>query len=458
VDGSTEFRLPPRPPIPAALVGVMFILGGGRRFSSLHRRYGDAFVIKMPGIGTAVAISDPALVKQMFTAPADVLYGGEDSPLRPILGENSSFSLDEDRHLRQRRLLLPPFHGARMAGYATIFEQETVREIASWPMDEDFPTLQPMMRITLNAILRAVFGAEDDELDGLRNLLPAFVKLGSFLTAVPALHRDLGSISPWSRFKRMRRTYDGLIDGLIEKGRRCSNLDERSDVLSMLLQARYDDGTSMHRDEIADQLLSLLVAGHETTAATLAWAIERLRRHPVLLGRLVDEVQRGESELREATIWEVQRMRPVINGTARNVKKPFELGKWLVPPGMLVFVDATSMHYDPRLFPDPLRFSPDRFVGAKPDTYSWVPFGGGRRRCIGAAFAQMEMDVVLRTLLAQLELVPTTERGERWRFRGVAFAPARGGVARVRRRRVPIHAPSVESPARAGIAAASVAV
>src|SRR6202035_4468896 len=205
----------------------------GRRFSLLHRRYGDAFVIKIPGIGTAVTISDPALVKQMFTAPADVLYGGEDSPLRPILGENSSFALDEDRHLRQRRLLMPPFHGARMAGYATIFEQETVREIASWPVDTDFPTLQPMMRITLNAILRAVFGAEDDELDGLRKLLPPFVKLGSFLTAVPALHRHLGSISPWSRFKRMRRTYDTLIDGLIEKGRRSSNLEERSDVLSM---------------------------------------------------------------------------------------------------------------------------------------------------------------------------------------------------------------------------------
>jgi cytochrome P450 len=434
----TAVRLPPAPPIPGPLAVGLFMVGGSGTFSQLQRRYGDAYIATMPGIGRTVIVSDPAMVKQVFTAPADVLYGGEDSPLSRTLGANSSFALDEDRHLRQRKILLPPFHGARMARYADIFEEETLAELRTWPQDTDFPTLEPMMRITLNAILRTVFGAEGRELDQLRELLPAMVKRGSLLTMAQWAQRDLGPWSPWSRFLAQRRRFDDLIDRLIAQARRDPELEERSDVLALLLQARYEDGTPMHRDEIADQLLSLLVAGHETTAGTLAWAIERLRRHPVLLRRLTDEVAAGGGELREATIWEVQRTRPVIVGTRRTVKQPFAMGEWQLPVGTSIFVHATTMHYDPRFFEDPTRFDPDRFVGRKPGTYEWIPFGGGRRRCIGAAFAHMEMDVVLRTVLEHVELIPTTDPGEKWRFRGVAFAPGRGGVARMRRRDVPL--------------------
>jgi len=430
---AATYRLPPKP-LPGPLATGLYLSGALRRRPRMRRRFGDAFRVYLPTIGRSVVVTDPELVKRVFTAPADVLYGGEESPLSRTLGPHSSFALDEDEHLRQRRLLLPPFHGERMAGYAEIFAEEALREVATWPEGREFPTLQPMMRITLNAILRTVFGvAEGPEFASLRKWMPGWVKLGSALTAMPWAQRDLGRWSPWNRFLRRRRTYDALVESLIERGRADPNLAEREDVLALLLQARYEDGTAMTRAELSDQLLSLLVAGHETTAGSLAWTIERLRRNPRVLARLVEEVREGGGELREATIREVQRVRPVIAGTARKVKKPFELGEWLLPPGTYIVIDGTLMHYDPRLFEEPARFDPDRFLGRAPETYSWVPYGGGRRRCLGAAFAHLEMDVVLRTVLAEVELLPTQRRPEAWRFRGVAFAPARGGLAQIRR-------------------------
>ena len=209
-------------------------------------------------------------------------------------------------------------------------------------------------------------------------------------------------------------------------------------MLALLVQATHEDGTAMSFAEIADELMTLLAAGHETTAATLSWTVERLRRHPEVLARVVAEADAGGSELREATIREVQRVRPVIPFTGRFVMQPFELGGYVIPPGVTIGVSMVLTHTDPRLFEQPLRFRPDRFLDAKPDTYSWVPFGGGIRRCIGAAFAHMEMDVVLRTLLRRLELLPTAARSERWHYRGVAFTPADGGLAIVRRRRADV--------------------
>lgn len=428
------YRLPPhygastlRNTLQYAFAGPM---AGARR--RLHAP--GAVHMNVPGFGPGVSLRDPALVKQLFTAPADVVHGGDKAPLERTLGKHSSFALDEDAHLRQRRILLPPFHGSRMDGYAAIFEEETLRELATWPLERDIRTLEPMMRITLNAILRTVFGAEDQEFDELRSFLPGWVKLGSYLTSAPWAQHDLGPLSPWGRFKRYRRRFDAAIDRLIADGRADPNLADRNDVLALLLQARYDDGTEITAPELKDQLLSILVAGHETTAASLAWTIERLRRHPDLLRRLRAETEAGGSELREATIRETQRTRPVITGTLRSTNKPFELGEWHLPPGTFIYVDGVAMHHDPELYPEPHRFNPDRFVGVKPETYAWIPFGGGRRRCVGAAFAHLEMDVVLRTLLLNVELVPTTEPGERWNFRGVAFAPAKGGRARIRSR------------------------
>ncbi|MEH3053432.1 MAG: cytochrome P450 [Patulibacter minatonensis] len=446
---TTAYRLPPRMEGSQATATARYIFGSPVKASARRAQMGGAVLTEIPGLGTGVSLTDPALIKQVYTAPADVIHAATHAPLEATLGSLSPFALEEDRHLSQRRLMLPPFHGSRLAGYGAIFEEETLRELATWPLHRDFRTLEPMSRITLNAILRTVFGAEDREFDELRSFIPGWVKLGSYMTSLPQLQKDLGPLSPWGRFVRYRRRFDAAIDRLLAAGRADPGLDERTDVLAMLLGARYEDGAPISDAELKDQLLSILVAGHETTAAQLAWAMDRLRRHPELTARLRAEALAGGSELREATIRELQRTRPVISGTLRWVAQDFDLGEWLLPPRMLIYIDGIALHHSPELYPEPHRFDPDRFVGKKPDTYGWVPFGGGRRRCVGAAFAHLEMDTVLRTLLLNVELVPTTEPGERWRFRGVAFAPARGGRGRIRSRAeepVRVEAPSAGAP------------
>jgi cytochrome P450 family 138 len=429
--------LPDGPSLPRFVQGGLVIAAPLWMMRRLRERYGSAFMINVPIFGEAVVISDPAEVKQLFmTSPerADIL----DFNLGLILGPNSFFAISGDVHRKQRKLLTPPFHGRRLRAYEAIIEDEAVREMASWPEGREFATLGPMMRITLSAILRTVFGADGADLAELRTLLPRMVKLGSRLVALPLPRTDLGRWSPWGRAHAYRREYDAIIDRLIAAARQDPGLDERDDVLALMLQSRYDDGSAMSREEISDQLLTLLTAGHETTATTLAWAVERLRRHPAVLRRLADEADADGSQLREATILEVQRVRPVIDATVRKVRAPgLELGRWTLPEGQVVLVSIYLIHRDEALFPDARRFNPDRFVGARPDTYQWIPFGGGVRRCIGAAFAHLEMNVVLRTMLRDFTLEPTSERGERWHSRGVAYCPAKGGRAVVRRRALP---------------------
>jgi len=414
--------------------GVYALTVPRRGMRRLRERYGDAFTVNVPIFGRAVVISDPAEIRQLFMTSPDVA-DNLDRNLGRVLGPGSLFALAREDHHRVRKLLVPPFHGRRLAAYEKIIEEETVRELASWPQGRAFPTLPSMMRITLNVILRAVFGSEGAEFAALRELLPRLIKLGSRLAVVPVPKVDLGRWSPWGRFWAMRREYDAIVERLITRAERDTVLDEREDILALMLQSRYDDGSEMSRSEIADQLLTLLAAGHETTATTLAWAVERLRRHPAVLRALVEEVDAGGSALREATILEVQRTRPVIDLVGRQVKADsFQMGRWTLPKGYAVLVSITLIHDDESLFPNARTFDPTRFVGGRPDLYQWVPFGGGTRRCLGAAFAHREMHVVLRTILRDVTLIPTEDPGERWHSRGVANAPAKGGLAVVRRR------------------------
>lgn len=426
-------RLPPTPPIPKIVAGLGFIGARAKVVGTVAKRYGSAFTLNLPIFGKAVVISDPVLIKDLFTTGTDIV--GRASNLGVILGPGSTFSLDGDAHRERRKLLVPPFHGKRMAGYEHIIEEEVMREIASWPEGREFATLQPMMRITLAAILRAVFGAEGEALDELRDLLPPAVALGSRLAVMPAFaRRDLGRWSPWGRFLSYRRRYDAIIDRLIDRARSDPAFDERTDVLSLLLQARYENGEPISDRHVADELLTLLTAGHETTATTLAWTVERLRRHPRLLTRLTAEVDAGGSELRQATIWEVQRTRPVVDGTLRMTKQRIRLGEWVIPENHVVIVSIGLAHASEANFGNAKAFNPDRFLSAPPDTHSWIPFGGGVRRCIGAAFANMEMNVTLRTLLREFELGTTYAKGESVHSRGVATAPGRGGRVVVYRR------------------------
>ena len=427
-------RLPPAPRWPQFVQDIAYLTRGLTLMHGLYDRFGTAFSIQLPFFGPAVVISDPALVRELFRQPTDAVRGAEPN-LGLVLGPGSSFGLQGDKHLRHRKLLLPQFHGDRMRAYESLIEAETLEEISKWPEGQEFSVRESMMRITLNTILRGIFGADDTELDQLRALMPRMIKLGSKLVLVPALQRDLGRWSPWHRLKIMRRELDAIFAELIARAEATPAGVERPDVLSLMLQARYDNGTPMSHSDIGDELFTLVVAGHETTATSLAWAIERLQRHPDLLARLTDEIDGGDSALLQATVYEVLRTRPIIDAVSREVIAPsIALGPWIIPQGHIVTVNIGLVHENEAVYEDAKSFNPDRFLEGNPGMYSWVPFGGGTRRCPGAAFAHMEMMVVLRTILREFHIVPSDAPDEVRQSRGVVFAPSRDGRAVVRRR------------------------
>ena len=427
------YRIPPGPRTPQLLNGLVFLAARNSMIRYLQRRYGDVFSIDMPGFGRMVLVARPELVKQVYTAKADVLHGGK-NPLGEVLGPGSLFSMDEDRHLKERRMLLGPFHGDRMRSYEGIIEEEAQREMGSWPEGEAFATIESFKTITLRIILRAVFGAEGGELADLQKLLPPLTAVGQRLVTAPILRRDYGRFSHGGRWRRLLSRYRRIVYQLIDGHLADPTLEERIDILALMLRAQRDSGEELDRSEFADELLTLLVAGHETTASALAWSVERLSRHAETLSRLEQEARGHDATLRLATINEVLRVRPVISATGRLAMQPFEIAEWRLPPGTRLVSGIVPLHEDDRFHPHADRFDPDRYVDRQPDTYTWIPFGGGLRRCLGAAFAQFEMDVVLRTLLRNFELQPTSEPAERESFRGVTFAPAKGGRAVIRRR------------------------
>jgi cytochrome P450 len=425
--------LPPGPALPKFVQGVAVLTDRHRAVAALGRRWGGAFTVNLPIIGQAVVISDPVLIKDLFTTSPELM--GRPSNLGTMFGPGSTFSLDGAEHLRRRKLLVPPFHGRRMAAYEAVVEEEVLRETSNWPQGREFETLPSMMRITLNAILRTVFGAQGSELDELRDLLPPWVSLAPRLAILPlGLRRDWGPWSPWGRVERYRRRYNEIIASLIGQARARTGAEERNDVLALLLTARYEDGSPISDEHVGDELLTLLAAGHETTATTLAWVVERIRRHPGLLSRLAAEVDAGGTQLRQATIWEVQRTRPVIEGTSRMTHTRIRLGPWVIPEHHAVAASVVLVHNSEANYVDAATFNPDRFLDRPPDNYTWIPFGGGVRRCIGAAFANMEMNVTLRTLLREFEFLATDGPPEQRHSRGVANAPAGGGRAVVYRR------------------------
>jgi cytochrome P450 len=428
-------KVPPGPRTSKAFQGGAFMISRRRTVQRLVRRHGDIFTMNVPVYGHVVVVANPQLAKQVFTTSPEDL-GNVQPNLSRLLGSGSVFALDGDEHRRRRRLLAPPFHGRSIRNYEDIIEEETLREIADWPEGEAFPTLPSTMRITLNAILRAVFGAEGAELDELRRIIPPWVTLGSRLAALPKPVRTYGRYSPWGRLVEWRRRYDAIIDKLIADERADPCFEDRTDVLALMLHSTYEDGSAMSRKDIGDELLTLLAAGHETTAATLGWAFERLSRHPDVLERLVAEADTDGNELRQATILEVQRTRTVIDMIGRHVHAAvLELGEWVIPRGYTILVGISQLHANPEAFPEPDRFDPQRFIGSKPSSFAWIPFGGGARRCVGAVFANMEMDVVLRTVLRHFTIDTTTAPGEKWHSRGVAYTPKDGGRIVVHRRR-----------------------
>jgi cytochrome P450 len=391
-----------------------------------RRRFGPMFTLKIAYEGTWVIVSDPELIKQIFTGDPTVFHAGEGNDiLRPLLGENSVLVLDEAPHMSQRKLLLPPFHGRRMAGYEATMREIAAREIESWPTGVPYQLRPRMQAMTLEIIIETVFGVHGGErLADLRAALRSFLDLltdPKALLPVLAIGPDRLRFLPAFR-RRIDRVAE-LILGEIAERRRADDLEQRDDILSLLVAARHEDGSPMTDAEIHDELLTLLVAGHETTATALAWAVERLIRHPDKLARLREEVEAGEDAYLTATIQETLRLRPVIVLVLRRLTEAIELGGHELPAGVSVAPSIHLIHRDPTIYPEPDRFRPERFLETPPGTYTWIPFGGGVRRCLGAAFAQQEMAIVLRELIARRMISPADPAPERPFRRAITETP-----------------------------------
>jgi cytochrome P450 len=394
-----------------------------------QRRYGDIFTLRIAHEGHWVVLGDPDHVKQVFTGDPRVFHAGEGNQiLRPVLGESSVLVLDEKPHINQRRLLLPPFHGERMQRYAETMREVAVREMDGWPTGVAFGLRPRMQALTLEVIMRTVFGVrEGGGLAELRDALRLFLDLATNpRLLLPVLLAGPSRVTRLPFYRRRVGTIDRLLHRVIAERRSAEDVAERDDVLSMLIEARHEDGTPMSDGEMRDELLTLLVAGHETTANSLAWAIERLARHPDKLQRLRAESETDSREYLTATIQETLRVRPVIPIVLRRLTEPVEIGGRLLPAGAAVAPAIYLVHRHPSAYPDPDEFRPERFLDSPPGTYTWIPFGGGVRRCLGASFAQFEMAVVLRELVGRFRVEPSRPEAERIYRRAITETPRRG--------------------------------
>ncbi len=432
------------------------------------RRLGEAFTITFwPSGRKLVLLSDPAAVKTVFTAPPELAPSAAgSSPIASIMGPNSVITLTGREHMRQRKLLLPPFHGERMREYADVIVQATRRSMVDWPLGEPMKLSERTRAITLEVILRAVFGVEAERMGALREAIGGLLGPSQTIALMVYALRRPSSEPPSGRIGRALEHLDAVIYEEIARRRSQSDLGERNDILSLLLLARDEDGEAMTDQELRDELVTLLLAGHETTATSVAWAIERLVRHPDKLARLVAEIdaasetqapgrapeggtssgtsaggQTGQSDAyMQAVISETLRVRPVVPLVVRVLQQPLRVGGHELPAGTRVVPSIYLTNRNPRVYEAPEEFRPERFLENPPETFSWIPFGGGIRRCIGASFATLEMKLILSTVLG--ELAPSlsardarlVRRGEWNRRRAITLVPSRGTRVVWRRR------------------------
>jgi cytochrome P450 len=418
--------LPPRPRMPRPVQTAIWSRQAQWLLSQCRRRLGPMFTLEIAYEGKWVIVTDPELVKEIFRGDPKVFHAGEGNEiLRPLLGEHSLLVLDDAPHMSQRKLLLPPFHGKRMAGYEATMREIAAREIDSWPNGVPWQLRPRMQALTLEIIIETVFGVHGGaRLADLREALREFLDL---LTN-PRMIVPLLTIGPQRirSYPPVRRRVDrvaALIGAEIRERRGVADLEERDDILSLLVAARHEDGSPMSDAEIHDELLTLLVAGHETTATALSWAVERLVRHPDKLARLRAEVEAGGDAYLTATIQETLRLRPVISIVIRRLTEAIELGGYDLPAGVAVVPSIHLIHHDPAIYPEPDRFRPERFLETPPGTYTWIPFGGGVRRCLGASFAQQEMAIVLQELVSRRMIRPTDPASERNFRRAITETP-----------------------------------
>jgi cytochrome P450 len=445
-------QLPAGPKAPATLQTIASWKRPTAGLMRARKRYGKRFTVQLLGQPPFVVLSDPGDIKELFQAPPDVLHPGEGARiLEPIVGPNSVILLDEAPHLEQRKLLLPAFHGENMQSLAGLMTELTEREVAGWPREQAVALHPRLQRLTLEIVLRAVFGLEQGaQLDRLRELLTKILEFAeSPLSLLPFAQRMLAGRGPVGRLERYGKEADSLIFEVIDQRRREG--EGGPDMLALLLSARHEDDSPMSSAELRDELVTALVAGHETTASQLSWGIEQLSRAPRVLDRLTSELADDPDEAYlTATIHEIMRLRPVlINAEPRLVKKPVRIGGFDYPAGVVLLANAYLVHHDPDIYPSPNAFRPERFLesagGQTPGTYTWLPFGGGRRRCLGASFAMLEMKIVLRAVIEHNLLLPVGNRPEIARRRSITISPSRGCEVILRERSSHTRAPDLSS-------------
>jgi cytochrome P450 len=433
--------LPPGPSDPSLVQTYHWIRRPVPYMHELRRRHGDAFTLRMAGIGTFAFFCRQDAIKEIFTA------NHEDLSLAPIagdfgvlVGEHSVLVLEGAAHLRQRKLLLPAFHGERMQAYTDVMRKVTDDSIARWPLRRAFPVHHRMQEITLEVILRAVFGVEDGA--RMRQLADLMARLADRVMTpavlLPWFRFELGGLTPYGQFVRVSEAVDRVIYDEIARRRKAGDAADRVDVLSMMMLAKDEDGKPMTDRELRDELITLLFAGHETTASALAWAFERLLSLPEIVSRARDEIERvsegepldaaciGKLEYLDGIVKEALRLRPIVPLAPRRVMRPVKIGGFDLPVGCNAAASIYLAHHDERVYPDPERFDPLRFVGKKTDPYTWLPFGGGIRRCIGMAFAQYEMKVVLAEVLRRADLSIAPGPPIRTVRRGLTLVPLGG--------------------------------
>jgi cytochrome P450 len=416
----------PGPSVPSVVQTARWLTRPVSFLESCRRRYGDVFSVQFLGFQTPmVMLSDPEAIRALYANAEHGLPPGRTIALLPVLGPRSLLLLEGSDHMARRRVMLPPFHGKRMRAYEETVREVVARDVEAWPEGEAFAVHPRMQRVTLEVILRAVFGVTDAE---RREALAE--RLGGLLTDTASaglqfrvlLSRRMGRGDPLADLQERRREIDAMLDVEIAERR----ADPREDILSMLVAATFEGGTPMDDAEIRDQLMTLLLAGHETTATGLAWTFDLLVRHPTALGRLVAEVDAGDQAYLRAVVTESLRLRPVVPLAGRRLAEPMQVDGHELGPGTDVTPAIWLAHTRADRYPDPFAFRPERFLDGAPSTYSWVPFGGGVRRCVGAAFAEMEMRIALEEVVKRRLLRPGSRRAERVARRNVTFSPAHG--------------------------------
>jgi cytochrome P450 len=437
-----QTRLPPGIRLHPFLQTLAWTLAPTWLMDRAARDLGDAFTLTFwPSGMKFVLVSDPDAVKQVFTASPEVAPSATgNSPLAAVMGASSVLTLTGPEHMRQRKLLLPPFHGERMREYEETIVEATRRDMASWPRGETMPLQARTRAITLEVILRAVFGVEAERMGPLKEAISGLIEPMHVLAFLRIAMSKPSTERPSGAIGKALEVLDVRIYEEISRRRSEGDLEERTDILSLLMQARDEDGEAMTDGELRDELVTLLLAGHETTATAVAWAVERLVRHPEKLSRLRAEIAAGESEeYLNAVVNETLRVRPVVPIVVRLLKQSMDVGIYTLPAETRVAPSIYLTNRNARIYEQPAEFRPERFLGATPETFSWIPFGGGIRRCIGASFALLEMKLMLRTMLAELEPEMPSDRrrrrGELIRRRAITLVPMAGAKVVWRDRR-----------------------